>query len=79
MHFSEGMKTSTLSHRLIYALTALTLGTSLGGCYVRYNDSYGHAYRHGRWHGEDVYRHEDGRWYAHRGGQWVVVEEVDIR
>jgi hypothetical protein len=73
------MKTPAISRQLIHALAAITLGSSLGGCYVRYHDPHGHPYRHEHWHGEDVYRHEDGRWYANRNGQWVVVEEVDIR
>jgi hypothetical protein len=42
-------------------------------------DRDGHPYRHERWHDQDVYRREDGRWYARRNNEWVRVEGVDIR
>ena len=59
-------------------LTLLTM-LSLSGCLVHeYHDNQGHVYRHARWHGEDVYRHEDGRWYARRNNEWVVRPEVTI-
>jgi hypothetical protein len=55
--------------------------TMLGvvGCYRHeYNDRYGHPYHHRRWHNEEVYQREDGRWYAHRNNDWVHVE-ADFR
>jgi hypothetical protein len=61
---------------LLAALTVL----SLSSCYVReYRDENQRAYRHERWHGEDVYRREDGRWYARHNNEWVLRGEVDIR
>lgn len=64
-------------------VAALTLSGISGGCLVResphegeFHDHGGQPYRHARWHDEDVYKHEDGRWYAHRNGSWVVVEGV---
>jgi hypothetical protein len=61
---------------LFSALAAL----SLAGCFghEEYRDHDGHPYRHERWHNEDVYRHEDGRWYSRRGNDWVVRADVDI-
>jgi hypothetical protein len=61
---------------LLAALAAL----SLGGCYVHeYHGESGRPYRHERWHGEDVYRREDGRWYARRNNDWELRGEVDIK
>jgi hypothetical protein len=71
------MKTAFASRRVIHTLAAIMLGSSMTACWVHHDDRRG--YRHERWHNEDVYRHEDGRWYANRGGNWVVVEDVDIR
>ena len=52
---------------------------SLSGCLVHeYRDTEGHPYRHERWHGEDVYRREDGHWYSRRGNEWVVRPEIEI-
>ena len=50
------------------------------GCFghEEYRDRGGHAYRHERWHNEDVYRHEDGRWYSRRGNDWVIRADVDL-
>jgi hypothetical protein len=67
---------------LLSALAALSLGGTLGGCYaheVEYTDVYGHPYRHERWHEEDVWLREDGRWYTRRGDQWVIRGDVVIR
>ena len=63
--------------RLVLAmLTAL----SLGGCYVHEYAGPDHRpYRHQRWHDEDVYRREDGRWYVHRNNQWVLRPDVEER
>lgn len=36
-------------------------------------------YRHERWHGEDVYRREDGRWYARHNNEWVLRTEIVIQ
>jgi len=73
----------TLSRFLFAMMAVLTLAGSFTqvACYAEevYRDPYGHPYRHERWHDEHVYQHEDGRWYAHRGNDWVVVEGVDIR
>jgi hypothetical protein len=65
---------------LLSTLAALTLGGSMVGCFghEEYRDRGGHAYRHERWHNEDVYRHEDGRWYSRRGNDWVVRADVDL-
>ncbi len=38
-----------------------------------------HRYRHEHWHGEDVYRREDGRWYVRRNNVWVVRPEIVIQ
>jgi hypothetical protein len=64
-----------MRRRLIAVLTML----SLSGCFVHeYHDERGHPYRHARWHGEDVYRHEDGRWYSRRNRQWVLRSDIVI-
>ena len=54
--------------------------TMLGvGCAVHeYRDDRGRAYHHRRWHNEELYQHEDGRWYARRHDNWVHVE-ADFR
>lgn len=49
------------------------------GYYVRYRDPYGRYYRHARWRDEDVWRREDGHWYARRGPEWILRADVDIR
>jgi len=60
-------------------LLAMFTALSLGGCYVHeYAGHDGHPYRHERWHGEDVYRREDGRWYARHNNEWVLRSEVVI-
>jgi hypothetical protein len=69
---------------LLSALAAMTLGGSLmmDGCYAHegyYTDVYGRPYRHERWHDEDVWQREDGRWYGRRGEAWVVRGDVVIR
>jgi len=52
---------------------------SLAGCLAHeYRDREGHPYRHGRWNGEDVYRREDGHWYARHNDEWVLRPEVRI-
>jgi len=82
------------SYRFVLgAMAALTLGSSLPGCFWRERepenrrvarerewerDHEGHAYRRERWKDEDVYRREDGRWYARRADAWVVVGDVRI-
>jgi len=71
------------SARLLFSLlAAVALSGSVTGCYVHdrghAHDRYGRAYRHARWHGEDVYQREDGRWYAYHGGEWVLVPEAEI-
>ena len=43
----------------------------LGGCW--YNE-----HRHERWHDQDVWRREDGRWCSRRGDDWVLRADVDI-
>jgi len=71
-----------LSRSILSMLAVLTLATcfSQTACYAEeYRDGHGHPYRHERWHGEHVYQREDGRWYAHRDNNWVIVEGVDIR
>ncbi len=73
----------SMTRLLLSMMAVLTLATSFSqmGCYAEevYRGPDGRPYRHERWHDEHVYQHEDGRWYAHRGGNWVVVEGVDIR
>ena len=62
---------------LFSALAAL----SLAGCFAHeeeYRGRDGRAYRHERWHNEDVYRHEDGRWYSRRNNDWVIRADVDL-
>jgi hypothetical protein len=62
-------------------LAAVVAALSLAGCYVRepaYMGPDRHAYRHARWHGEHVYKREDGRWYARRHDEWVLRPEVVI-
>jgi len=70
-----------MTRLLLSMMAVLTLATSFAGCYSDevYRGRDGRAYRHERWHDEHVYQHEDGRWYANRSGNWVVVEGVDIR
>ncbi len=46
---------------------------------AEYRDREGRPYRHERWHDEDVYLREDGRWYSRRGNEWVFRPDVDIR
>ena len=60
---------------------ALSVAFTQAACYaeVVHRDASGRAYRHERWREEHVYQHEDGRWYAHRNGNWVYVEGVEIR
>ena len=72
-------------------LFSVLMALTLSGCYLHepdrreerreadYRDREGRPYRHGRWHDEDVYRREDGRWYSRRGNEWVIRPEVDIR
>jgi hypothetical protein len=43
-----------------------------------YRDREGRAYRHERWHDQDVYQREDGRWYSRRGDDWVIRADVDL-
>jgi len=70
------------SRWMLAGLSALTLGGTVSGCFVHGEDwEYDHdhrRYRRERWRDEDVYRREDGRWYARRHGGWVVVEGVTI-
>jgi hypothetical protein len=75
------MKTMRRFLLAAFAVIALAGSFSQIACYAEevYRGPDGRAYRHERWHDEHVYQHEDGRWYAHRGGNWVVVEGVDIR
>lgn len=71
---------------ILSALAALTLGGSLSACFTHenvqedrvYRDRQGRLYRKARWQNEDVYRHEDGRWYARRGDKWEPREKVYI-
>ena len=61
---------------LLAALAVL----SLSSCYVHeYSEESGRPYRHERWHGEDVYQREDGRWYARHHDDWVLRAEVNIK
>ena len=77
---------------LAMVVTAVVTALSLGGCYVREHEYREHEYReheylgsdhrpyrHERWHGEDVYRREDGRWYVRRNNEWVVRSEIVIQ
>jgi hypothetical protein len=43
-----------------------------------YRDREGRVYRHERWHDQDVYQREDGRWYSRRGDDWVIRADVDL-
>jgi hypothetical protein len=72
---------------LLSTLAALTLGGSMAGCFAHedrgnhdhlYRDRDGREYRHERWHDEDVYRREDGRWYSRRNNDWVIRADVDL-
>jgi len=72
----------TLSRIVLSMVTVLTLAASFtqAACFEEvYRDPQGRPYRHERWRDEHVWQHEDGRWYANRNGQWVVVEGVEIR
>jgi uncharacterized protein YceK len=61
-----------------FLLSIMTV-LSLSGCFVHeYRDDAGHPYRHSRWQGEDVYRREDGHWYARHDNQWVLRGDVHI-
>jgi hypothetical protein len=73
-------------------LAMVITAVSLSGCYVRGHEYREHEYReheylgadhrpyrHERWHGEDVYRREDGRWYVRRNNEWVVRTEIVIQ
>jgi len=61
-----------------FALTLFTVLTL--SCYAHEYVGPDHRpYRHERWHGEDVYQHEDGRWYVRREHEWVVRPEVVIK
>ncbi len=64
-------------------LLAMFAALSLSSCYAHeYAGPERRPYRHERWHGEDVYQREDGRWYARRNNEWVLepgVEERDER
>jgi len=44
-----------------------------------YIDRSGREYRHARWHDEDVWQREDGRWYSRRDNDWILRADVDIR
>jgi hypothetical protein len=73
----------SMTRLLLSMMAVLTLATSFSqmGCYVEevHRGRDGRVYRHERWREEHVYQHEDGRWYANRNGNWVVVDDVDIR
>ncbi len=58
-------------------LAALTLGATLTSCYAHEDWEYDREHRlynHRHWREEEVYRREDGRWYARRHGTWFAVE-----
>jgi hypothetical protein len=78
---------------LFATLAALTLGGTLAGCYAHedydhdrayhhhddlYRDREGRVYRHERWHDQDVWQREDGRWYARQNNDWILRADVDI-
>jgi hypothetical protein len=78
--------------KIIYSvLTALLLSGCLAPGYgerrgesreqqrEEYRDRYGNQYRHERWHDEDVYRHEDGRWYSRRNNDWILRAEINLQ
>lgn len=44
-----------------------------------YIDRSGREYRHARWHDEDVWQREDGRWYARHNDDWILRADVDVR
>jgi hypothetical protein len=72
-----------MKNRLLSAVIAVCSAMPLigAGCaaeVVAYRDPYGHPYAHRNWRGEEVYQREDGRWYARRSNNWIVVEG-DIR
>ncbi|HEY2030969.1 MAG TPA: hypothetical protein VGH20_17350 [Myxococcales bacterium] len=43
-----------------------------------YIDRSGREYRHARWHDEDVWQREDGRWYTRNNNDWILRADVDI-
>lgn len=66
---------------LLAVLAASTLAGPMTGCFYSHADDWAYdrdhrAYRHRHWRDEEVYRREDGRWYARRRGAWIVVEDV---
>ena len=73
-----------MKNRLISAVIAaasiLTLAAPLvisgSGCAasLEFRDRHGRAYAHRHYRDQEVYQHEDGRWYARRNNAWVVVE-----
>jgi hypothetical protein len=73
-------RTFSAEGRMRRLMLAMLAALSLGGCYVHeYVGPDRRPYRHERWHGEDVYRREDGRWYVRRGNGWVVRPDVEKR
>ncbi len=80
--------------RSVLAMVTMVVTASLlGGCYVRGHEYREHEreheheylgsdhrpYRHEHWHGEEVYRREDGRWYVRHDEVWVVRPEIVIQ
>ena len=67
----------SLTRAISVALTIFFLGSSVSlmACWPEeYRNEHGRPYRHERWHGEHVYQHEDGHWYARRNDGWFVVD-----
>ncbi len=77
----DGMERNVLAEgEMRRVLLAMFAVLSLSSCYAHeYAGPDRQAYRHERWHGEDVYRREDGRWYARRNNEWVLEPGVEDR
>jgi hypothetical protein len=69
------MEAIAMRNRVIaMALAAISTIGAVGCAVEEYRDRGGHPYHHRHWRNEEVYQREDGRWYARRHNDWVVVE-----